>query len=418
MKSIAFIKKWSFKIVNNYFLLFAINGFLGMIGLMSIAKLDLLIMLSATVIAILYLSKQITTLDFFIISFICTIALIGFLQNYDTDLWYFGCRGQLYYTIFFFIGRYSSNNIRIFQKGLWPFLLVCVIGLILYIASPSWYLDFKMQMWDGSGEILDNRVLEMSRLSAFWEYPYWVSYGCAIMYSCVIIQTYIKGYMNKKEIFILLFIAFIAILTQQRAPLFIIALVTVLYIFAGLFKKKKVGHISLRVSIGYFLLLSVCMIALFLSVIDIYMLSRLLEKIEVLENASIFIDDRANIFSDFSTKKISFWGDGIGRYSSAAFHLGKPAITDQQYLLMLHETGYFGCIGYMIIGLIVLIRGFKYFSLNYIELVVILFFLMAMTGANCLSSFMQHVAIFWICCGRICNTQLLNKKKYDILATY
>ena len=394
----AFIQKWSFNIVNNYFLLFAINGCLGMVGLMSVAKLDLLIMLAATVIALSYLSKQMTLLDFLILSFIGIIAFVGRLRNYDTDLWYLGCRGQLFYMIFFFVGRYSSNrNLQILKKGVWPFLIVCAIGLILYIASPAWYINFKMQMWYNTGSDGENRILEMTRLSAFWEYPYWVSYGCAIMYSYLIIQTFIKGYMEKREILILLFIAFIAILTQQRAPLFFIALVTILYIFVGLFKKKKAGHVPLRLYIGCFLLLSVCMIVLCLSVIDTDMLSRLSEKIKVLENISMFLSDRANIFSDFAMKEISFFGDGIGRYSNAAFHLGKPAITDQQYMLILHETGYVGCIGYIFIGLVVLIRGFKYFSLNYIELAVILFFLMAMTGANCLSFFMQHVAIFWLC---------------------
>lgn len=63
----SFVKKWSCIIISNYFLLYSLNGFLGMVGLTSIAKLDLLIMLAATVITILYLYRQITALDAFII---------------------------------------------------------------------------------------------------------------------------------------------------------------------------------------------------------------------------------------------------------------------------------------------------------------------------------------------------------------
>lgn len=409
MNFVGIIKKWSIIIVSNYFLLYAINGLLGMLGLSAIAKLDLLIMLAASVITLFYLHHGITKLDAFIIFFIGSIAFIGFVQNYNKELWYAGCRGQLYYMIFFFVGRYCGyENIPILQKGVWPFLIVCIIGLILYILSPSWYMDYKLQMWEDS--LSDDRILEMTRLSAFWVYPYWVSYGCAIMYCYLMTKCLLQGYMEKKEMIVLIFIAFIALLTQQRAPMFIIALTTMIFIVMGLFKKKKKGHISLRSSLFYFILIVMCMLIIFLSVIDTEMLIRLMEKVEVLENASTFLDDRASIFSDFRSKSISLFGDGIGRYSHVAYNMGKQAITDQQYMQILYETGYMGCIGYGIIFFIVLFKGLKNFSLNYLELTIILMYFLAMTGANCLSTFAQHTAIFWICCGRVCNQKLLLEK--------
>lgn len=417
MNLVEIIKKRSIVIVRNYFLLFAINGLLGMLGLSAIAKLDLLIMLAATIIAFFYLSYQTNKLDTFIIFFIVSIAAIGLIQNYDKNLWYAGCRGQLYYMIFFFVGRYCGyKNIPILQKGVWPFLIVCIIGLILYVLSPPWYMNFKLQMFEDN--LSDGRILEMARLSAFWEYPYWVSYGCAIIYTYLMMRSLIQGYMEKNKIFILLFIFLISLLTQQRAAIFTIAFVTVIYIIIGFFKRKKTGHVSLRVSTVYFLILTIFMAILFMSLVGEDMLTRLFEKLEVFENAATYVDDRANLFSDFKTKEITLLGDGIGRYSAAAYHLGKPAITDQQYMLTVYETGYWGCFGYILIGLIVIIKGLKSFALNYIELIIVLFFLLAMTGANCLSTFLQHIAIFWICCGRICSKQLAYKKKQNLLATY
>ena len=411
MKLFVFAKSWSFRIVNNYFLLLALNGLLLMIGMINIAKFDLLIMLAATVITISYLSKGITKFDLFIIFFIGAIAFSSLINNYDHKLWYQGCRSQLYFTIFFFVGRHSQiANLNIFRVGMLPFLCVCITGLGLYIMSPSWYMDYKLQIWQTDEGVSEGRILEMTRLSAFWQYPYWVSYGCAIMYAYIMINCYMKEFMKRQDAIILIFIAFIALLTQQRAPLFTITSLTIAFILFGLFKRKRIGHISLRTSILYFILLVVCMFVLFLTVIDTEMLSRLWEKFELLEDISMFLNDRADIFSDFYSKKISLFGDGIGRYSHTAYNLGKQAITDQQYMQLIYETGYFGCIGYAIIILTVLFKGLRHYSSFYLELTIIAFFLVAMTGANCLSSFNQHIAIFWMCCGRICNKYLVHYK--------
>ena len=382
-----------------------------MIGMINIAKFDLLIMLAATVITISYLSKGITKFDLFIIFFIGAIAFSSLINNYDHKLWYQGCRSQLYFTIFFFVGRHSQiANLNIFRVGMLPFLCVCITGLGLYIMSPSWYMDYKLQIWQTDEGVSEGRILEMTRLSAFWQYPYWVSYGCAIMYAYIMINCYMKEFMKRQDAIILIFIAFIALLTQQRAPLFTITSLTIAFILFGLFKRKRIGHISLRTSILYFILLVVCMFVLFLTVIDTEMLSRLWEKFELLEDISMFLNDRADIFSDFYSKKISLFGDGIGRYSHTAYNLGKQAITDQQYMQLIYETGYFGCIGYAIIILTVLFKGLRHYSSFYLELTIIAFFLVAMTGANCLSSFNQHIAIFWMCCGRICNKYLVHYK--------
>lgn len=108
--------------------------------------------------------------------------------------------------------------------------------------------------------------------------------------------------------------------------------------------------------------------------------------------------------SSFETTDVTFLGSGIGRYSHSIFLTGSTlAITDQQYLRILYETGYLGCLGYGFISLAIILRGLKNLKNNLFELSVIIFFLIAMMGANCLSQFDMHTAIFWLCCGRIYN---------------
>ena len=93
--------------------------------------------------------KKVTKIDFFILYSIFIIAFISLLQDYSFNLWYEGCHNQLYISLFFFVGRYSrmANN-DIFDKAILPFLFTCFIGLLLYIMAPSWYIDYKMQIWD------------------------------------------------------------------------------------------------------------------------------------------------------------------------------------------------------------------------------------------------------------------------------
>lgn len=78
MTLFANIEKWSFRIINNYFLLLAINGLLVMFGMLSIAKFDLLIMLAASVVSLSYLNNGVTKLDLFIILF---IGIVAFSSN-------------------------------------------------------------------------------------------------------------------------------------------------------------------------------------------------------------------------------------------------------------------------------------------------------------------------------------------------
>lgn len=138
---------------------------------------------------------------------------------------------------------------------------------------------------------------------------------------------------------------------------------------------------------------------------------RLLDKLEAFDNAQMFLKDRTNIFRDFRTKEISLLGDGIGRYSHGAYFLGKSAITDQQYMKMLYEIGILGCIGYGFIFLVTILKGLRNIKGNIFELLIIAFYLVAMTGANCLAVFEQHIAIFWICCGLVFSRQMDNGRK-------
>lgn len=392
----------------NYFLLMTVDVLLVWCGLAAIAKFELIILLSAIIISFNKLRNQTTRMDLFIIFFSISIAISSLSNIYPQAFWFAGVRYQLLSIIFFFVGESStSKDWAFFNKSIIPVLGVCFIGLILYITSPDWYVAFKLSGFtDNEG----GRFLEMTRLSAFWTYPYWVSYGSGIIYFYLLFKSYKEGRVTTKTAFSLIFLAIILLLAQQRAPIAFVALITLALLVNSLFNGQKR---SFSTYVLFLLLILVCCISIVFSFLDHDRLIFMLSKFESLMEGgnSSFLKDRTDIFSDFYSKKISFWGDGIGRYGHEAYFSGKMAITDQQYLKIMYETGYFGIICYSILILSIVISGVRNFKDNLFELGIIFFYLMAMTGANCLSITGQHCIVFWFCCGRIFNKSCLIYKR-------
>lgn len=131
--------------VCNYFLLMTVDVLLVWCGLAVIAKFELIILLSAIIISLNKLRNQTTRMDLFIIFFSISIAIASLSNIYPQAFWFEGVRYQLFSIIFFFVGESStSKDWDFFDKSIIPVLVVCFIGLILYITSPSWYVDFKL----------------------------------------------------------------------------------------------------------------------------------------------------------------------------------------------------------------------------------------------------------------------------------
>jgi hypothetical protein len=403
-------------ILNNYFILLAINAFITMCGLLQLAKIDLIIFIGAIFTTFYILARKISLVDAFIILFTLTIAVVGVLKNYPYELWYNGVRYQLLSIIFFFIGE--SNKMydwKLFDKAIVPILIVGLVGLILFITSPNWYVLYKMAAWEDQAS--DGRILEMTRLSAFWTYPYWVSYGSAIMLYYIVCKSYRIGAISKFHMMALFVLFLVIVLTQQRAPLLFASLSILGMFIKSLFDKKNANR-TFNKNLFFFLLISLCALSFtFIFLLNEERVDFMISKLESLfasDGDASFLESRVDIFSDFFRKKITFWGDGIDMYSHKAYYMGKLAITDQQYLKILYETGYFGTICYSILFLSVIVRGLLNLKYCMFELGVVLFYIVAMSGANCLAASDQHCIIFWLCCGRIFNKKCYEYKKNEL----
>jgi hypothetical protein len=314
-------------------------------------------------------------------------------------------KGLLWAYLFYLIGAHESNlnSIPILERGMIPFITVCVIGLVLYITIPEWYLAIKIDRAPDNVDVTEGYLSEVTRLSAFWDFPYWISYGCAIFYTYFITKKYYDLGLNKKHVILLLFLLLIAVLSQQRASVGYIILVTLYYILQSLFRKRiKINDISW---ISMFVSVLIISVILFLSLVDESVLEILFSKFSMLSDTKEFVSDRADIFETFYKKPITIFGDGLGAYNHTAMNFNRPAITDHQYLKILYENGLYGCLGFLLIFLSVIKRAVTRFECFRTELGIIFFFLISMLGADCMFVSQEHSPILWYCCGRVLNTK-------------
>ena len=124
----------------------------------------------------------------------------------------------------------------------------------------------------------------------------------------------------------------------------------------------------------------------------------------------IAADNSRSYFVSCLNKSFPIIGDGFGRYSHAAIEYGLPAITDCEYIKIIHETGIMGITLFSFIILLSLVNGLKDFRAYMFEILIVAMYCIAMIGADPISSDLMQPWFFWFCIGRLNN---LLVKKYE-----
>lgn len=399
-----FNQKYSTLFISAYFILSALKGLTNMLG--HELPLTIITDIGILLISIEYLSKRKYTITSFIILLtIFILSTTSIFNNYPIRALFSGIRWQLFYMLAFIVGmsQYFDKE-KFFHTMLWTVFFVDLIGLYLYFMPPSWYMGFKLQGLDVDN-MTNNMMLEMSRLSAFWAFPYWVSYGSAFCYYYTL-DKYYKGKMKTKQaIFFILFFLIILLFAQQRLPLAFITFATLGLLFSSIISKDKNNRSFLKGILS--ILLSIIIISLIVLpiIVDSEIFNFGMKKLEEMfnssdsNNESNFLTSRFGLFLDYVKIKSFFWGSGLGSYSFNSD--AKTLVLDNMWLTIFLESGILGIALYCIIFLRILKRGYKKIRSNLFEIGIILMFLLAMFGANSLSKNTQHPIVLWLCCGHI-----------------
>lgn len=407
------IKQISIFCINHYFLL---SGLMGLLFMFAIPRSNMLlfVVIATFYIVIKALYKRCHIIDLLIIGIIVTIILSSLLHDYPSILLTNGINAELLPMLFFIVGRdrLMADN-KIFYNAVFPIIIVCICGLFLFFSPPAWYIAFRTA--NLSVYANERGLLEMTRLSAFWEYPYWVSYGVAILYYFLLCESWRTKKMTVFHKILFLFLLLVLVLAQQRGPMLFVIGSTVIFLFLSI-KKQNYQLMSL----GFFLIIMAVLAGGIIAYILteeqlLFLTDKYVALFEKSGNDS-FLQQRADIFSDFYKNEISLLGDGLGMYSHMAYSLFHKGITDQQYLKMIYETGILGFLSRISLIVWILLHGVKSIRIYYFEVGIIILFLFTMFGANSLATEQMHNWIFWLCCGRIYNRKLqtfYEKKSYS-----
>ena len=354
--------------------------------------------------------KPSNLIDFFTILFIVWIMINSITIDYSNHwkMWYTSLMSNILPMSFYFIAKTVNYDIEnILEKATIPIVVAMIFGLIFYYIEPSWYVAIKMRQIyaaTSNGEISDELLIEMFRLSSFWVTPYVIGYA-TMYYGDFVLHKLFSETTNKKDKnkYFLLFTlcAIIILLTQFRATIYALVL-TIIYLMFFAKNKIKISYIILIITSGFFILTTV---------LD--------------EETDTGANFRERMMKGFDKEHVesrleftgggvdmhSVCGNGFGRYGSIAKSVNNEwPIVDSEYQKIMAELGILGIIlfaGLLICGLLMSFRN-KNLQL---EFIIIAFFTVAFVGSSCISAETTFPFIFWYVLGRISHKSSKSYKK-------
>ena len=316
--------------------------------------------------------------------------------------------------LFVFIGMADDKpNRSFYDYFLKVLIIVLILGLICYLAGPSWYMsrmaDIRNEEWYIDSDSYDeNTIIQSLRFTAFFRtsYPisHFASFGLAIALFNLI-KNGEKRYIITFEIVVLI----IAIILSQHRVALACAGVFLLIAFIYTIKIKKINRIRPLMFIAGFSLFALIIVGAVNDRFDI-LYARLADRYEDM-SVSNALKERKQIDEVFDSWDDVVFGQGIGSGGAAARRSGFFGITDQNYAKMLYETGVFGCLLFFLLFSRSALRALIYYRYYATELLILFFVVVAMLGSNTLVIYYSYIVTFWYAIGRIWNKAYLQQAK-------
>lgn len=317
--------------------------------------------------------------------------------------------------LYFFVGASSNVDTEKFYR----YLLISAtisftIGLLLYFTTPDWYVS-KLAEWANqskiaSVEMSETSVLEHTRFQSYLMSEYAIShftmFGLAVV--CFTAFREDKYKISSKWVYLSIFVLLVcAIISQMRVAMFCSVATFLSFIIYDIFISKKGKSLRIILVISVILITAVA-----------YFICSNREQFELvsslmsnrMEEMSIgkALKGRENQIDNLmSTWNWVIIGHGLGSGGAISLLGGYPGVTDQNYIKILYENGLLGMLLFMIIIIKTLIKAIKKYRYYTIELVIIVFVMIAMLGSNTLCFAYLYILPFWFAIGRVWNKKYL-----------
>lgn len=339
--------------------------------------------------------------DTLVIIFVLYSILSYFIfMDYPYSIYTQSLRDQIIPVSFYFISRSKqlSEN-RLINNMVYVVFVVCLIGFYLFFLPPVWYLDYIFSNF--SMELNYKTYYEFTRMSSIYPHSYFVGYSSLFVFMFLLIQR-VKNHIRYKYDNWIIFVSLVSLfLAQQRVSIaFAILFIFILVIRLVINKEIKPVYLFLGI---LFITISVLLIYyIFVTYMDDTYIEYILNR----STDEDIVDKRISMFDEY-IKTISFFGQGLGKFSHNAMKYDMPSIGDCEYIRLPNELGLFGLSIFFVIILLTYLSLIIKRKMFCFEILCISFFLVAMIGATPLESSTQQSFFLWFCLGRVHNGSVI-----------
>ena len=311
--------------------------------------------------------------------------------------------------LFFYVGYFDPRKENVFyNKFLYYCFWAMIIGLFFYIFMPGFHMirhnTIMSNQWFSDTNYSDNQILSMMRFSGIIGTDYGVGNYC--MFGLAIaLYYYSRGIkINHIPLVIIILVLIVAgFMTQLRVVIVSATAATIYYLLFGVNKGATKNSIKL-------IIIALLLGSISVSIINNYFGERASAFKDIIEFTSgrmdfgeAYDERRGQVDAALSAWDNKILGDGMGSANTIASRHGRHAIYDQCYAKMMVELGYVGLFLFLFIIILSLIKGIKHFKRSLIELVIIVFVLCSMIGADTLYFHYFQIIPFWYALGRLWN---------------
>ena len=315
--------------------------------------------------------------------------------------------------LFVWVGMADNRSENTFYK---KFLIyggiIFAIGLSCYLGNMGWYMarmaEARNQLAyiDSDSYNADN-IWGSLRFCSFFSDSYQVSHFSAFGVGAALFFVNSTSRFKYDYIYLSIF-ALACLLCQHRVA---IAVCIAAFVFFFFYKRLffNIHFWAVIAIMATFIVSAVSCLGVTLDDNMELLIEKVLGRLKEMTFSQAMEGSRteqaARLLRDFHSL---FVGEGLGSASPVAAYFGFSCIADGAYVKLLFETGIIGLSFFIYIAIITIVRGLKKFSYLFIDLFVICFTLVAMTGSNTLTMGYLLTIPFWYALGHIWNDDYLN----------